>query len=189
VYTASANAKQFSTKAKELAAHIANKAMFLAQTDAPQATGGASGQAGAGSPATQLKQGTGPELGGTVHSPVLEPDPVLTLTRVNAYTGEFTRTVVWPPHSNEVVFTAGSVVVAMREDSSNAEPSGASGAPSKSSSLCPQRFFLGHTSHVVAVGFDAEGAIMATAQDGRQAVIRVWDFRAGTCVAILNGMP
>lgn len=27
-----------------------------------------------------------------------------------------------------------------------------------------QRFFLGHTAHVVAMTFDAEGVIMATAQ-------------------------
>lgn len=50
-----------------------------------------------------------------------------------------------------------------------------------------QRFFLGHTAHVVAIAFDAEGAVMATAQEGKQAVIRLWDFKRGTCVAILNG--
>lgn len=51
-----------------------------------------------------------------LHGAVLEPDPALTLVRVNAYTGEFVRTLVWPPHSEELVFTAGSVVVAMRAD-------------------------------------------------------------------------
>jgi len=50
-----------------------------------------------------------------------------------------------------------------------------------------QRFFLGHTAHVMALAFDAEGLLMASVQDGKAAVVRLWDFRTGLCVAVLNG--
>ena len=33
---------------------------------------------------------------------VLDPDPVLCLERINAYQGELSRTLKWPPHSEEV---------------------------------------------------------------------------------------
>ncbi len=50
-----------------------------------------------------------------------------------------------------------------------------------------QRFFMGHTAHVVCVAFDGEGSLMASAQEGKQALVRVWDFRTTQCLAILNG--
>lgn len=70
----------------------------------------------------------------------------------------------------QMVFTAGSAIVAM-----------AAAAGGR------QRFFLGHTAHVVALAFDGEGMLMASAQEGKVAVVRLWDFRAGLCVAVLNG--
>lgn len=96
---------------------------------------------------------------------------MLLLHRVSSYTGEFTRSLVWPPqHPDEVVFMAASAVVGMRVD-------GSSG----------QRFFLGHTAHVCSLAFDAQGDLMASGQEGKQAIIRLWDFRTGLCLSILNG--
>jgi hypothetical protein len=97
------------------------------------------------------------------------PEPELTLVRINAFTGEFTRVLAWAPHSDELVFAAASAIVAMRADGS------------------AQRFLLGHTAHVCGLAFDAEGALLASVQEGRQAIVRVWDFRSGACAAILNG--
>ncbi|KAL6762256.1 WD40-repeat-containing domain protein, partial [Haematococcus lacustris] len=116
------------------------------------------------------RQQVGARPGGAVQGLLLEPDTALTLVRVNAFQGEFARSLVWPPHSDELVFTASSVIVAMAAQAGGA-----------------QRFFLGHTAPVVALAFDGEGRLMASAQDGRQAVIRVWDFRSRQCLAILNG--
>ncbi len=101
---------------------------------------------------------------------MLEPDPAITLVRLNAFNGATPRALAWPAHSDELVFAAGAAVVAMRADGSGT-----------------QRFFLGHTAHVVALAFDGEGALMATAQEGKQAVVRVWAFHSGQCVAVLNG--
>jgi hypothetical protein len=50
-----------------------------------------------------------------------------------------------------------------------------------------QRYFSGHTSYVTAIAFDGAGALMATAQEGKQATIRLWDYATCTCLAVLNG--
>lgn len=36
-----------------------------------------------------------------------------------------------------------------------------------------------------ALAFDAKGSLLASAQEGKHAVIRVWDFALGTCLAVL----
>ena len=98
-------------------------------------------------------------------SPSLEPS--LILERVNSFSGEFTRSLTWAPHSDEVVFIASAAIVAMKSDGS-------------------QRFFLGHTAHVTSFAFDLEGHILASCQEGKQAIVRVWDFKSGVCAAVLN---
>lgn len=36
-----------------------------------------------------------------------------------------------------------------------------------------------------ALAFDAKGTVLASAQEGKHAIIRVWDFASGTCLAVL----
>jgi WD40 repeat protein len=38
---------------------------------------------------------------------------------------------------------------------------------------------------VCALAFDAKGTVLASAQEGKHAIIRVWDFASGTCLAVL----
>ncbi len=83
--------------------------------------------------------------------------------------GEFTRTLLWVPRRDELVFAAGPALVVMSP-----------GSPQ-------QRHLLGHTAYVCAMAFDGEGGLMATAQEGKQAVVRVWDFATGRCLAVLCG--
>ncbi|KAG1677552.1 hypothetical protein FOA52_014450 [Chlamydomonas sp. UWO 241] len=95
--------------------------------------------------------------------------PAMTLERINNFTGEFTQVLAWAPGGrDELVFAAASTAIAMRADGST------------------QRFFFGHTAHVAGLAFDAAGGIMATIQEGKQAVVRVWDFDTGACAAVLN---
>ncbi|MEW5300015.1 MAG: hypothetical protein WDW36_002979 [Sanguina aurantia] len=100
--------------------------------------------------------------------PPLLPDPILSLHRINGFNGECVRLLRWAPRSEELVFAAASAVIAMTSDGTS------------------QRFFLGHTAQVVALSMDAAGVLLASAQEGRSAVVRLWDFRAGTCLTILN---
>ena len=116
--------------------------------------------------------------------------PHMQLSRINAFTGEFTRVLTWAPNSDEVVFAAASVIVAMRVGGGGGSGSGSATTATAADSdgaHHPQRFFFGHTAHVCAFAFDHEGGILASVQEGKQAVVRVWDFRTGLCAAVLNG--
>jgi hypothetical protein len=71
-----------------------------------------------------------------------------------------------------------------------------------------QRFFVGHCAFVCCLAHGGEGRLLATGQEGKAALIRVWDFRSdqqqqaadnvpaegkppvsnnGTCLAVLCG--
>ena len=92
----------------------------------------------------------------------------LELERVNGFSGENIGVMKWGPAGKEMVFASGAAVVAM--DAAGER----------------QRFFLGHTAHVVAMAFSSDGSILATAQEGHTALVRLWDFASGTCVGVLG---
>lgn len=46
---------------------------------------------------------------------------------------------------------------------------------------------MGHTSNVCAMAFGKDGRLLATGQEGRTGLIRVWDFKSGNCLAIVCG--
>jgi hypothetical protein len=50
-----------------------------------------------------------------------------------------------------------------------------------------QRLFIGHTAWVTAMALGGEGKLLASGQEGRQPVVRLWDFETGDCLAILCG--
>lgn len=76
----------------------------------------------------------------------LQPDPICELSAVIGFSGEHARAVVWCPTSNEVVFPSNNVVIA------------------QDTRTGAQRFLLGHTAAVVALGFSGDGSILATCQ-------------------------
>jgi hypothetical protein len=51
-----------------------------------------------------------------------------------------------------------------------------------------QRFFVGHTAFVSCLALGGGGTLLATGQEGRQPVIRLWKFAAGTCSTINQQM-
>lgn len=61
--------------------------------------------------------------------------------------------------------------------------------PTPAADSTHQRHFLGHTSYISAFAIDVDATLLVSAQEGRQAIIRLWDYATGACVAILNGEP
>ncbi|KAG2491091.1 hypothetical protein HYH03_010535 [Edaphochlamys debaryana] len=117
--------------------------------------------------------------------PPLTPDPALTLLRMNAYSGEFLRCLVWVPGTDEVAYAAASVVVLMQV----ADGGGGGGAPpGTQAAMAPgrQRHLLGHTSFVCALAVAGDGEVLASAQEGKEATVRVWELRSGACLAVLS---
>lgn len=103
--------------------------------------------------------------------------------------------MIYNPDTDELIFPAGAIVVAMTASSSSSESAAAQGT---------QRFFVGHTAFVCCLAVGGRGSLLATGQEGKQAVIRVWDFgqqqqqqqevagpgrdtNAGSCLAVLCG--
>jgi WD repeat-containing protein 90 len=50
-----------------------------------------------------------------------------------------------------------------------------------------QHFMIGHTAPVVALAVSRDGALFASAQEGRNPMIRLWDLPRRRCVAYLMG--
>ncbi|MEW5311102.1 MAG: hypothetical protein WDW38_002844 [Sanguina aurantia] len=145
--------------------------------------GGAGGGGDGGGGVAQGRVGYGAtmeEVGGAVvaraepghprsaWAPPCSLTPSCPCTASTASTASACGCCVGRPRSEELVFAAASAVIAMTSDGTS------------------QRFFLGHTAQVVALSMDAAGVLLASAQEGRSAVVRLWDFRAGTCLTILN---
>lgn len=134
--------------------------------------------------------------------------------------GEFTGTLLWSQATNEVVFSAASVVVAMALPGATGSGSGVrshgvgdsarrarnpdddtaaawgrdgcgeGGACSggrAGGSASGQRLFIGHTAYVACVTLGGGGKLLASGQEGRKPVVRLWDFESAECLAILCG--
>ncbi|KAI8472679.1 MAG: hypothetical protein J3K34DRAFT_519551 [Monoraphidium minutum] len=132
-------------------------------------------------------------------------DPYMQLERINGYTGEFTGTLLWCQATDEVVFAAASLVVAMpAPGGSGARPAGEDdtatawgcdkGAAVAGDGWGPggigggvgrQRLFVGHTAYVSCLALGGGGRLLASGQEGQQPVVRLWDFATGECLAIL----
>lgn len=130
-------------------------------------------------------------VNGPDQGPPLEPDPALELLRMNAYSGEFVRALVWVPGGEWVAFAAASVVVLMHVGAAPVPPGAAAAglgvAPRLPQAAGRQRHLLGHTAFVCALAVSADGGLLASAQEGKQALVRLWDVASGACLAILNG--
>ncbi len=128
------------------------------------------------------------QVKGLDQAPPLEPDPALELVRMNAYSGEFVRALVWVPGGEWVAFAAASVVVLMHVGATPGAAAAGLGVPPRlPQGAGRQRHLLGHTAFVCALAVSADGGLLASAQEGKQALVRLWDVPSGACLAILNG--
>ncbi|GMH37358.1 hypothetical protein BSKO_05231 [Bryopsis sp. KO-2023] len=105
------------------------------------------------------------------HSEVDEKtvEPQMSVFRVCGFTGEYTNMMVWIPGSDNIAFAASSVVVIITGDGS------------------VQRQLFGHSAPICAICVDGSGGILATGQEGQEAIIRIWDLETKECMAMLKG--
>lgn len=117
--------------------------------------------------------------------------------------------MLWLPNSEELVFAAGSTIVVMKgkcDVCCQIIALHLQQSPNRSVRACTvempvaddlqcmpaasdgsQRFLWGHVNGVCALACSADGSTLATAEDGRVTLIRVWDMAAGQCAAVLHG--
>lgn len=98
-------------------------------------------------------------------SGALTPDPIMSLTRIIGYTSRPTRHITWANDGKTILYPVGNVVAIMDESGK-------------------QEFLTGHTLPVHLITFSNNG-LLATGQEGKQPLIRIWDYEKRTCLAYL----
>ncbi|XP_065066075.1 WD repeat-containing protein 90-like [Rhopilema esculentum] len=98
----------------------------------------------------------------------LQPDPILALDKMIGVAGGTMKNVLWTKDSSHVVYPCHAVIVSMDAKSRK------------------QSFFLGHNKEISSLAFNSNCTLLASAQVGEDAVIRIWKFKAKKCLAVFQ---
>lgn len=98
----------------------------------------------------------------------LFPDPALELRWCIGHTGKSPYSMIWSHDSRWILYPCASLIVAMNPETSQ------------------QRFFLGHTSDVTVMAVGPDDLLLASCQEGKNPLIRLWHFASGDCMAMLG---
>lgn len=72
---------------------------------------------------------------------------------------------------NVVLFTSGGTLIAMDAESNE-----------------QKRFFFGHTAPICCFDLNSSGNLIASAQEGKNSIIRFWDYETARCITMVT-MP
>eukprot|EP00002_Diphylleia_rotans_P027250 TRINITY_DN5458_c0_g1_i4.p1 TRINITY_DN5458_c0_g1~~TRINITY_DN5458_c0_g1_i4.p1 ORF type:complete len:980 (-),score=137.24 TRINITY_DN5458_c0_g1_i4:162-3101(-) len=78
------------------------------------------------------------------------------------------RNMLWCQRLNSLIYSSGHTIIVYNIGTGS------------------QRFLVGHTGGVCAMGLSQDGMILASAQDGRSPFVYLWDVIGGFCTAILT---
>ncbi|XP_040923164.1 WD repeat-containing protein 90 [Toxotes jaculatrix] len=98
----------------------------------------------------------------------LLPDPILRLNQIIGFGGATTKYALWTRSGDAVVYPCHAIIVSMKISSNQ------------------QRFFIGHTDKVSALAFNGNTTLLASAQIGTHAVVRVWNYHKGNCLTMFR---
>eukprot|EP00039_Didymoeca_costata_P020621 m.341916 g.341916 ORF g.341916 m.341916 type:complete len:1772 (+) comp20674_c0_seq1:408-5723(+) len=113
-------------------------------------------------PNTESKETEKPE------DPHLDPDPIMELAHVVGFTMSTSKSVLWVDDGKEIVFASNKIIVIMNVHTRS------------------QRFLLGHNQKVAALAIDGSGSLLASAETGKTANVRIWNVALGTCLCLLG---
>jgi len=99
----------------------------------------------------------------------LQPDPIMEMNHMIGVSGEIQGGVLWSADSSSIVFASSSTLVVMGVETHQ------------------QRFLLGHTAPISHLTLCGDKNFMASTQEGKNPVVRVWAMPSGRCVAVLQG--
>ena len=94
--------------------------------------------------------------------------PVLELERVVGYGGAYERNILWTHDATAIIYPCHSLIIIAKPETGE------------------QRHLLGHTDAVCALALNGDGTLLASAQDGRQPIVRIWDVDSGKCLSVLK---
>lgn len=107
------------------------------------------------------------DIDNNMKSKRLAVDPILNMDYVIGFNG---KDLKWCPNKAEksIVYASGGVLVSMNVNDNK------------------QRFILGHTDLISCFCFSMDGDLIASAQDGPKAMIRICDYQTGKTFAVIN---
>ena len=106
-------------------------------------------------------------------NPKLNQDPVMELKHIIGYSPEKCLNLKWSriPNENIVLFTSCGSLIAMDTETNQ-----------------QTRFFFGHSAPICCFDVSHNGSLIASAQEGENSIIRVWDYHNARCLQMLT-MP
>eukprot|EP00742_Colponemidia_sp_Colp-10_P012496 GILJ01014047.1.p1 GENE.GILJ01014047.1~~GILJ01014047.1.p1 ORF type:complete len:1899 (+),score=257.13 GILJ01014047.1:33-5729(+) len=98
----------------------------------------------------------------------LIPDPILSLRSAIGYGGKYPRNILFGMDNQTIFYTCASALISMNIKTKE------------------QRFFTGHTADIAAIDISTRGHWLVSGQEGKSAMIRVWDTKSYRTVASLT---
>ncbi len=100
----------------------------------------------------------------------LQVDPVMELSHIIGYSPQRCLSLKWSRFANEniVLFTSCGSLIAMDVETSQ-----------------QKRFFFGHSAPICCFDVAPHGGLIASAQEGKNSIIRIWDYHTARCLQML----
>jgi WD40 repeat protein len=96
------------------------------------------------------------------------PNPALEMRWCIGHTGKSPHSMLWSNDSRWILYPCSSLIVAMNPEMSE------------------QRFFIGHTGDVTVMAMGPNDELLASCQEGKCPLIRLWNFATGDCVGLVT---
>lgn len=95
------------------------------------------------------------------------------LKHIIGYSPDKSLNLKWSRLHNEnvVIFTSGGTLIAMDVDNNE-----------------QKRFFFGHSAPICCFDINANGILLASAQEGKNSIVRIWEYTTGRCISMVT-MP
>jgi WD40 repeat protein len=138
----------------------------------------------------------------------LRPDPIMNLEAVVGYRGAHPNTLLWTTDGRMCVFPSNTCIVMMSHETPQGKDKDAASAPAKglrveqsqqvsgntAGTKPTQHLLFGHTESVCAIDMTRSGALIASGQEGKFPMIRIWRVQQSAagrplgarCAAILS---
>lgn len=115
-----------------------------------------------------------PSIASSTAPPALRPDPIM---RLHTYVGHScaldSATPIWSRDGKSIIYASACNIIIGKVDNPKRQ----------------QRMLFGHTARVNCLALDTIGSTLASSQDGRNPVIRLWDTESGRCTSVLATCP
>lgn len=91
----------------------------------------------------------------------LNKDPIMELKHIIGYQADKCMNIKWSKQDGEnvVLFTSGGTIIAMDSETNE-----------------QKRFFFGHSGPICCFDVSSDGQMLASAQEGKNSIIRIWDY-------------